>query len=272
MLSDREIFNRWNLEVFARNRHQEFTDLLRSPWFGDGIYLIACDQEIVYIGQSHILQQRSIQSLGRVYHRVPDTSLQWGIAYAPCAYKDMDEQESTAIRAFAPRFNTSIPSVAKSQGKMPEIVATATVFQTPDSPCAAFHPDNMRQQMDRAAVDPDPPWRRKKPRRKPERSFTRKSVAAQPPLALSDEERLDLIGRYGVPANGPLVYPVNLCDDGMVLTRDGEILGSWSLDDDANPFFIPEGHEEPLFGHLMPGGLALRIREWHEDVDQDFSS
>lgn len=265
MLSTRQLLNLWKLEVFVRNPHQSLTDLLTTRGFSTGIYLIACDDEIVYIGQSNNLTRRPFQSLGRAYHRVSDTSLQWGMAYAPCEYgDDLDEIESTAIRAFAPKFNTSIPSVAKSQGQMPEIVASATVFQTPDRLCRAFHPESLAQQMERAAADPNPPWSVKKTRRRTERTVIDTSWASEPPGFLSDEERADLMRRYGVPANETLIYPVNLCDDGYVVTRDGVVLGTWSVDDDENPFFIPEGHTEPLFSHVLPGALAFQIRGWYE--------
>lgn len=263
-LRSRELFNLWNLQVFVRNRHQSLTHLLTTQFFWTGIYLIACDDEIVYIGQSNDLMRRPLQSLGKAYHGVSDTSLQWGIAYAPCDYADMDEQESTAIRAFAPKFNTSIPSVAKSQGQLPDIVASATVFQTPDRHCRAFLPESLMRQMERAAVDPNPPWARKKTRRKTERVVVNTSWAKEPPRALSDEEHADLLRRYGVPANEPLVFPVNLCDDGNVVTRDGEVLGIWVMDSFEHLSFIPESHTEPLFQHVTSGGLALQIRGWHE--------
>lgn len=264
MLSSRQLFDLWNLEVFVRNRHQSLTDLLTTRNFSIGIYLIACDDEIVYIGQSNNLTRRPFQSLGRTYHRVSDTSLQWGIAYAPCDYVDMDEQESTAIRAFAPKFNTSIPSVAKSQGQMPEIVASATVFQKPDRLCRAFLPDNLKQQMERAAAEPNPPWARKRTRRKTER-LVFESTEVETPAPMTEEHKAELMRDYGVAVNEPLVYPVNLCKDGMVVTRDGEFLGSWSFDDDACPFFIPDGDTEPLLEHVTSGGLAFQIRQWYEE-------
>lgn len=267
MLSTRQLLNLWKLEVFVRNPHQSLTDLLTTRGFSTGIYLIACDDEIVYIGQSNNLTRRPFQSLGRAYHRVSDTSLQWGIAYAPCEHRDdLDEIESTAIRAFAPHFNTSIPSVSKSQGRMPQIAASATVFQVPDRLCRAFQPESLKQQMERAAADPSPPWARKRTRRKTERPAY-ESTEVYVPVPMTEERRAQLMRDYGVPVNEPLVYPVNLCEDGMVVTRDGVFLGNWSLDDDECPFFIPDGETEPLLEHVTSGGLAFHIRQWYEESE-----
>ena len=65
----------WSRQVFLRYPNEEFGELLSMPMGSSGIYLIGCAKEIVYVGQSWRLKERPIESLGRYYHRVPDTSL-----------------------------------------------------------------------------------------------------------------------------------------------------------------------------------------------------
>jgi hypothetical protein len=138
MLTSSALYHLWKRQVFLRNRHDELTSLLGCSWLNTGIYMIGCADRVVYIGQSNQLSQRSIDSLGRVYHRVQDTSLSWSMAFAPCAHEDMDEYESAAIRAYAPEFNTSIPSTEKSLGRMPVIAGSAQVFAGQSTPSTAF--------------------------------------------------------------------------------------------------------------------------------------
>ena len=116
MLSDRKHFLLWKRQVFVRNPNDELNALFSGFFRTSGIYLIGCADEIVYVGQSWNLRQSPLESLGRVYHQVHDTSLAWSLALAPCPPVEMDELESTAIGAYAPKFNTSIPSIPKSEG------------------------------------------------------------------------------------------------------------------------------------------------------------
>jgi len=136
--------------------------LLGSSWLRTGIYMIGCADRVVYIGQSNQLSQRSIDSLGRVYHRVPDTSRPWSMAFSPCAYEEMDEYESAAIRAYAPEFNTSIPSLTKSLGRMPVIAGVAQVFANQASTSTAFTPESVKRQIEEASTNSTPPWKKGK--------------------------------------------------------------------------------------------------------------
>lgn len=247
-----------------RNRHEDFTALLAGPLGSSGIYLIGCADQIVYIGQTNNLHQRPIESLGNIYHRVPDTSLPWSIAFAPCPYEDMDERESTAIRAYAPRFNTSIPSVGKSQGRMPEVVAIAPVFQNQDGPGDAFSLANLQRQMELAEANSNPPWKERKRRRKAVKREPQYTEILATPFELSDEDAADLLGAYGVPLSEPLRFKINLCNDGSVVTKDGEYIGTWEMDENEHPSFFPTGASEPLFFDVWVGMLCERIREWHE--------
>ncbi len=230
-----------------------------------GIYLIGCADEIVYVGQSLDLTERPIDSLGRYYHRVPDVSLPWSLALAPCPSDEMHERESTAIRAFAPRFNTSIPSIPSSEGRMPEIVGHAAVFQNQISSGGAFEEENLRRQIERAAEDQSPPWRQGKQRKKTGKRGSKLELPLfDPPVQLTGEELREAWRRYGVPYTDPLVYPINLCDDGSVVTRDGVFIGTWGMDQYEGPSFAPDGGSAPLLEAPLVGLLCLSIREWYE--------
>lgn len=273
MLRNRKQFLMWRRGVFVRNPNDQLNDLFSKVLGGTGIYLIGCSDEIVYVGQSFNIRERPLESLARVYHQVSDTSLPWSLALAPCDDEEMDERESTAIRAYAPRFNTSIPSIPKSEGRLPDIVGVAAVFQNQSSTGGAFEAENLRKQMERAQTNPNPPWRQGKQRKK----TGRKVKAREPVLVFAEpaEQTLaeveveveveELLRDYGVPSNGPLIYPINLCDDGSVVTNEGEYLGTWTLDKYTDPWFTPDGAEEPLFSHVSIGLLCYRIRDWHEE-------
>ncbi|WP_114283723.1 GIY-YIG nuclease family protein [Candidatus Halocynthiibacter alkanivorans] len=337
MLRSSELFHLWKRQVFLRNRHEEFTALLSRTRAPSGIYMIGCAKEIVYIGQSNRLQWRSIESLGNIYHRVSDTSLTWSVAFAPCAYEEMDERESTAIRAYAPKFNTSIPSVGKSSGRMPVIVGFASVFQDQSDHGDTFHPDNLSLQMDLAEANETPPWsagRNLMPASKPLRteqlfslqeptpsnrsrrsqfrptlrrrtispaakSKQMKTVFNYKDLEIQINERVPQVAEehsiefdwlatgYGKTiASGtefdkamaatnameacdkylsqPYRFKINLCDDGSVVTRDGEYIGTWETDEYDVISFIPNGESEPLYSQMWMGPLCKRIADWHE--------
>ena len=254
----------WHRYVFLRRPHEEFDELLSMPMGSSGIYLIGCAKEIIYVGQSWRLKERPIESLGRYYHRVPDISLPWSIAFAPCHPEEMDERESTAIRCYAPKFNTSIPSVPKSQGRMPEILGVAAVFQDQDGPCGAFDPENLKRQMEKAQANPNPPWKRKRTRRKTATPLPRRKKGEaifEAPL----EDDFDSFKRsFAVPHCSPLPFKINLCEGGDVVTRDGEIIGAWKLGEDGQVSFLPNDASEPLFTDMLLGLLCEQIRQWHE--------
>lgn len=272
MLSHRLLNLAWGRQVFLRHPHEELDELLSMPMGSSGIYLIGCAKEVVYVGQSWRLKERPIESLGRYYHRVPDTSLPWSIAFAPCPPEEMDERESTAIRCYAPIFNTSIPSVPKSQGQMPEIIGVAAVFQDQNGPCGAFDPENLKRQMQKAQTNPKPPWKRKRTRRKivtPEPRLKKRMAIPEEYL----EADIDSFKRsFAVPYCSPLPFKINLCEGGDVVTRDGEIIGVWKLDEDGQVSFLPDDASEPLFTDMLLGLLCEQIREWHEAKTGDVIS
>jgi hypothetical protein len=259
----RTLYLFWKRQVFVRNRHPDFDALLATCHFSTGIYLLGCAGKVVYVGQSVTLPMRAIDSLGAMYHRVPDTSLPWSIALAPCPREELDERESTAIRSYAPRFNTRIPSVAKSEGRLPEIAGAAAVFQDQAGPCGAFDHARLEQQMEQALSDPHPPWKRRRTRRPTEKREPRQMLMPQP-VEWNKEDAAELVKAHGVSLAEPLRFPINLCNDGSVVTRDGEYIGTWTMDENAFPAFTPLDASAPLFHHVVIGLLCLRIREWHE--------
>lgn len=343
MLTSSALFHLWKRQVFLRNRHDELSSLLGCSWLHTGIYMIGCADRVVYIGQSNQLSQRSIDSLGRVYHRVPDTTLPWSIAFAPCAYEDMDELESAAIRAYAPEFNTSIPSLDKSLGRIPIIAGTAQVFGDQMSPSLAFSPDYVTRQIEAAARNSTPPWRKGRPLPPDARSTAalqqydirvvntsgqdffdamsarrrhayRSSVRTLKPERFKTyfehrgvEIHIDevtsnrggdrnltfewMARSYGkMIASGsepdkataankaihaadehlaqPYRFKINLCEDGSVVTEDGEYLGTWEADENSHYSFTPDGETEVLFFEMWVGLLCQKIADWHDKQDQ----
>ena len=156
-----------------RTRHQDIDDMCKGLSSGgfsvEGIYFIGCGDRIIYIGQSMGMggiAHRSIESLARFYHQIDDITLPWSIGLSPVIDESvivwnssgLNELESTAIRKFAPIFNTSIPSKLKSKGKEPKIIHIARVFADQDKNCTAFELENLEKQAREAENNPSPPW------------------------------------------------------------------------------------------------------------------
>lgn len=171
------LYNFWARHDWGeRARHQDIDDmcsggLSRGGFICPGIYFIGCDDKIVYIGQSigmGGIAHRSLESFARIYPQIKDKTLPWSIGLAPyveyCAPffdeegEDFNELESTAIRKFAPIFNTSIPSKSKSQGKEPKIMEIAQVFENQEKYCSAFELGNLNKQATKAKNNQSPPW------------------------------------------------------------------------------------------------------------------
>lgn len=53
-------------------------------------------------------------------------------------------------------------------------------------------------------------------------------------------------------------------DSGDVVTRDGEIIGIWSSDENGHCSFTPNGFEAPILFDVFLGRLCSAITEWHE--------
>jgi hypothetical protein len=181
----RFLSNLWKRKDYLdkRTRHHDMDDIcggLSSGVFTmSGIYLIGCGNRIVYIGQSigmGGIAHRSIESLARIYPQVEDKTLPWSIGLAPYEEyraptfyeegEDFNELESTAIRKYAPIFNTSIPSKLNSQGEEPKITHIAQVFADVDNSCTAFESENLEKQAIEAKNNSSPPWQRGNKRRR----------------------------------------------------------------------------------------------------------
>ncbi|MCX7568197.1 hypothetical protein OS189_17790 [Sulfitobacter sp. F26169L] len=72
------------------------------------------------------------------------------------------------------------------------------------------------------------------------------------------------IGAAEVHLAKPYRFKINLCDDGSVVTGDGEYLGSWKRDENGHPSFTPDGESEVLFFEMWIGMLCQKIADWHE--------
>ncbi|MFC3322637.1 hypothetical protein [Mesorhizobium cantuariense] len=61
-----------------------------------------------------------------------------------------------------------------------------------------------------------------------------------------------------------LRWPINLLEDGTVVTQEGEYLGTWCTDEsDAIYEFTPDGAAEPLLRSGFMKLLCDSIKEWH---------
>lgn len=87
------------------------------------------------------------------------------------------------------------------------------------------------------------------------------------------EEAIDSFKRsFAVPHCSPLPFKINLCEGGDVVTRDGEIIGVWKVDENLQVSFHPDDASEPLFTDMLLGLLCEQIREWHEAETGDVIS
>jgi hypothetical protein len=71
-----------------------------------------------------------------------------------------------------------------------------------------------------------------------------KATAANKAIATADEHLAQ-----------PYRFKINLCDDGSVVTRHGEYLGTWEMDENDQPSFTPDGETEVLFLEIWIGPL-----------------
>lgn len=234
-----------------------------------GIYFIGCGDEIVYIGQTNSFERRTIESLGRIYHRISDTKLPWSLGLAGC-HKDANELESTAIRMLAPKFNTSVPAKSKTTGEEPQIEVVVPIFADQgDNIGEAFMLRNLQAQAKRAEQNPNPPWILGHSNRRSSAEVAAKSLQQAiethglgEELVWSDETKRELMRRNGLSENDPLKFPINLIANGDVITVDGEYLGTWEIDEDRFFNFIADGETSTTLTNIFVGLLCRDINEW----------
>jgi hypothetical protein len=67
-----------------------------------------------------------------------------------------------------------------------------------------------------------------------------------------------------------LRWPINLLEDGTVVTQDGEYLGTWGTDEsDAFYEFTPDGAAQPLVSAVFVKFLCEDIKDWHDRRQSD---
>jgi hypothetical protein len=56
-------------------------------------------------------------------------------------------------------------------------------------------------------------------------------------------------------------------DTGDVITKDGEVIGTWVLDPEDHPGFIPLGGQEVIIWNWMIGPFCKEILAWYEEAE-----
>ena len=56
-------------------------------------------------------------------------------------------------------------------------------------------------------------------------------------------------------------------ESGDVITKDGEVIGTWVLDPEDHPGFIPLGEEEIVIYDFWIGPFCKAILEWYEEKE-----
>jgi hypothetical protein len=54
-------------------------------------------------------------------------------------------------------------------------------------------------------------------------------------------------------------------ENGDVVTNDGEIIGTWSSDENDIYSFTPNGQEEPVHSSAFLGLFCSWVTKWHEN-------
>lgn len=61
-------------------------------------------------------------------------------------------------------------------------------------------------------------------------------------------------------------------DSGAVVTRDGEIIGTWVLDAEDHPSFTPLGETEHVIWSPWIGEFCKLVKAWHEEREAQKTS
>ena len=273
----------WRRQVFLRKPHDKLLiNLFDNPRsgglnFSSGLYFIASGNEILYIGQTNDFSRRLIESLGRVYHQIPDISLPWSVAFAK-ADGNANELESAAIYKYAPVFNTSIPRKTDCNAEQPSIVGISPVFADQQQKITtAFTQSVLEKQSSKALLNPNPPWVMGKSKRKSSEQVRAEEIAknkldgifVEKQFVWNDEIKNEAISEIGVSLKLPLKFKINLIDDGSVITEDGEFIGMWEPDEDGFVYFMPDGQNEIRLCNPFVGLLCKKIEDWYESQKEN---
>lgn len=87
----------------------------------------------------------------------------------------------------------------------------------------------------------------------------------------SKEQSDELVRHYGLPVNTTPRFEINLYQDGSVVTADGEILGSWQMDENEHPSFIADGETEVTISGVGIGFLCFSIADWYAKQNGTYS-
>ena len=82
-------------------------------------------------------------------------------------------------------------------------------------------------------------------------------------LIWNDETKRELMCRNGLGENEALKYPINLIENGDVITIDGEYLGTWEIDEDRVFNFTADGETSTTLTNVFVGLLCRDIDKWH---------
>ena len=61
-------------------------------------------------------------------------------------------------------------------------------------------------------------------------------------------------------------------DSGDVITKAGEVIGTWVLDPEDHPSFIPLGETEHVIWVPWVGQFCKLVKEWHEEREAQKTS
>ena len=73
----------------------------------------------------------------------------------------------------------------------------------------------------------------------------------------------ELMRRNGLGEDDPLKFPINLIENGDVITIDGEYLGTWEIDEDRLFNFTADGEANITLTNVFVGLLCRDIDKWH---------
>lgn len=62
-------------------------------------------------------------------------------------------------------------------------------------------------------------------------------------------------------------YGDNDREAGDVITKDGEVIGTWSADAEDHCSFTPLGQTDPIIWNPFLGPFCRAVADWHEEME-----